>query len=212
MPEKFFALDDELRKRILANLDCFPRHSRESQDLTPAGVAVIIMANEEGEACFVITRRSARLKKHPGQWALPGGRLDAGETAIEAVLRETSEEVGLSLGPDQVMGVLDDYPTRSGFLITPIVLWAGSHRIMKPNEEEVAHAYLVPLNVLEVPEVPTIRRIAESDRPVISIPIPMLSDQINAPTAAVLYQFREVALRGLQTRVDHYDQPVFAWR
>ncbi|MFP6640570.1 MAG: CoA pyrophosphatase, partial [Myxococcota bacterium] len=170
------------------------------------------MGDEQGQACFVMTRRAARLKQHAGQWALPGGRLDSGETTIDAVLRETYEEVGLSLSAHQVLGILDDYPTRSGFLITPVVIWAGPGQPMTPNEEEVAAAYLVPLQVLEKPGVPTLRSIPESDRPVISIPIEKLSDSINAPTAALLYQFREVGLRGLETRVDHYDQPVFAWR
>ena len=212
MPEEFFSLNDELRERILANLERFPRRSGESEGLTPAAVGVIIMGDEQGQACFVMTRRAAGLKQHPGQWALPGGRRDSGETTIDAVLRETHEEVGLSLSAHQVLGILDDYPTRSGFLITPVVIWAGPGRPMTPNEEEVAAAYLVPLQVLEKPGVPTLRSIPESDRPVISIPIAMLSDRINAPTAALLYQFREVGLRGLETRVDHYDQPVFAWR
>lgn len=212
MPEELFILNDPLRERILANLERFQRRPAAAENLTPAAVGVIITGDEEGTACFVMTRRAAGLKQHAGQWALPGGRLDPGETVIDAALRETHEEIGLSLAAHQVLGLLDDYPTRSGFLITPVVIWAGPGQPMKPNEDEVAAAYLVPLQVLEGPGVPTLRRIPESDRPVISIPIPMLSDRINAPTAALLYQFREVGLRGLETRVDHYDQPVFAWR
>jgi 8-oxo-dGTP pyrophosphatase MutT (NUDIX family) len=163
-----------------------------------------------GEACFVITRRAARLRNHPGQWALPGGRLDPGETPAEGALRETAEEVGLQLTPDAVIGLLDDYPTRSGFAITPVVVWGGPHAEMVADPEEVAEIHRVPLGVLERPEVPRLRTIPESDRPVISIP--MLGTNVHAPTAAILYQLREVALRGLDTRVDHYEQPVFAWR
>lgn len=205
-------LDQSLRSQILANLEHFQRRSRPPDDLTPAAVAMVITDDEDGHACFLITRRAARLRQHAGQWALPGGRLDPGESIIDGALRETEEEVGLSLSHNQVLGILDDYPTRSGFLITPVVVWAGPNQELNPNEDEVARVYRIPLHVLEDPRVPTLRTIPESDRPVISIPIPTLNDQINAPTAALLYQLREVALRGLETRVDHYEQPVFAWR
>ena len=92
----------------------------------PAAVALVLLPDDEGRACFVLTRRAARLSAHAGQWALPGGRLDPGETAEEAARRELHEEVGLDLGPDAVLGALDDYPTRSGFVITPVVLWADN--------------------------------------------------------------------------------------
>ena len=143
---------------------------------------------------------------------LPGGRLDPGETAIQTALRETEEEIGVTLAPEQVLGLLDDYTTRSGFLITPVVIWAEADLEMNPNEDEVEAAYLVPLEELELPDVPTLKKIPESDRLVISVPLPTLKTKINAPTAAILYQFREVAMRGLDTRVAHYDQAVFAWR
>ena len=116
------------------------------------------------------------------------------------------------LAPEQVLGLLDDYTTRSGFVITPVVIWAEADLVMKPNEDEVESVYLVPLQELELPDVPTLKKIPESDRLVISVPLPTLNTQINAPTAAILYQFREVAMRGLDTRVSHYDQAVFAWR
>ena len=203
-------LNGALRTQMQANLDGFERRVYEGQDLKRAAVALLMVADEEGEACFVITRRAPRLSSHAGQWALPGGRLDPGETAEEAALRETAEEVGVALGPESILGVMDDYPTRSGYAITPVVVWAGLGCALVPNPAEVARAYRVPLNVLEGEEVPQLRSIPESDRPVISIP--MLGTNIHAPTAAVLYQLREVAVRGQSTRVDHYEQPVFAWR
>src|SRR4029453_11235876 len=123
---------------------------------------------------------------------------------------ELSEEVGLTLDASAVLGVLDDYPTRSGFVITPVVVWGGGGGALTPNPDEVKHVYQVPLDDLERPEVPILVTIPESDRPVIQLPI--LSALIHAPTAAVIYQMREVVVHGRATRVDHYEQPVWAWR
>ena len=204
------ALDQVLRSRIESHLAGFERQPWSDPKLRRAAVAVTLVDDAEGEACFVLTRRASRLKDHAGQWALPGGSLDAGEGAREAALRELSEEVGLEIGGDGILGLLDDYPTRSGFSITPVVVWAAPGATLEANPDEVAEVYRVPLRDLEAPEVPQLRTIPESDRPVISVPL--LGSQIHAPTAAILYQLREVALRGLNTRVSHYEQPVFAWR
>ena len=125
-------------------------------------------------------------------------------------MRELEEEVGLRLGPSAVLGALDDYPTRSGFVITPVVVWGGARRVLIPDPQEVASVHRVPVDELARPGVPVLRSIPESTRPVISIPL--VGTQIHAPTAAILYQLCEVALRGRATRVAHYEQPVFAWR
>ena len=172
--------------------------------------SVTLLPDAEGRACFLITRRAATLKRHTGQWALPGGRVDAGETAELAALRELQEEVGLSLDEGTVLGVLDDYGTRSGFIITPVVVWAEPDHELVPNPHEVAKIFRVPLAELEGPDVPRLIRIPESDRPVIQLPL--LGTLIHAPTAAVLYQMREVVVHGRATRVDHFEQPVWAWR
>lgn len=205
-------MNDGLRARILANLSAFERHEHVDTALAPAAVTLLLVGDDEEEACFIITRRASKMRKHAGQWALPGGRLDPGEDAERAALRETAEELGLHVDPSAILGLLDDYPTRSGFIITPVVVWAGPHPELEPNPHEVAAVYRVPLSDLEREEVPRLRSIEESDRPVISVPIARLDTDIHAPTAAVLYQLREVALRGLSTRVDHFEQPVFAWR
>lgn len=205
-------MDENLRQRMLANLEQFDRRKHVNEELTPAAVALVITSDKEENPSFIITRRSARLQNHAGQWALPGGRLDPGETEVQAALRETKEEIGVSLSKEQVLGLLDDYPTRSGFLITPVVIWAGADITLDPNEDEVAATYIVPLHELDSPDVPTLKPIPESDRLVISVPLPSLNARINAPTAAILYQLREVVVRGLDTRVDQYDQAVFAWR
>ena len=202
--------DDALRDRIRSHLEDFERRRHEDDALRHAAVALALLPGDDGLPSFVLTRRAAKLSAHQGQWALPGGRLDPGETPREAALRELHEEVGLELAPDRVLGLLDDYPTRSGYRITPVVVWAGADARLEPNPDEVAGVYRVPLAELERPDVPQLRRIPESDRPVISIPL--LGTHIHAPTAAILFQLREVALRGDPTRVAHYEQPVFAWR
>ena len=204
------AHDDALRERIRANLAGFEREPARGP--APArgrgGAGARARATTAGPASCSRAGRS-RLRAHGGQWALPGGRLDPGESPEGAALRELAEEVGLDAAPSSVLGRLDDYPTRSGFVITPVVVWGGAG-LLEPNPQEVAAVYRVPLAELDRPDVPRLRAIPESDRPVISIPL--LGTFIHAPTAAVLYQLREVAVWGRPTRVSQYEQPVFAWR
>jgi 8-oxo-dGTP pyrophosphatase MutT (NUDIX family) len=168
------------------------------------------MVGVAGGAAFLLCRRASRLNRHAGQWALPGGRLDDGESPLDAALRELDEELGLRLAPDSVVGWLDDYPTRSGYVITPVVLWGGADPELRPAPEEVLAVYRIGLHALRDNE-PRFVSIPESDRPVLQLPLG--NDLIHAPTAAVLYQLRQVGLLGhAGERVDHLEQPVFAWR
>jgi 8-oxo-dGTP pyrophosphatase MutT (NUDIX family) len=207
-----FAFDDRLRAAIARNLGGFELRRRpDPGSLKHAAVAIAVVEGEKkGEAAFLLTKRTPRLRAHGGQWALPGGRVDAGETIEQTALREMHEELGVLASTDDVLGALDDYPTRSGYLIAPVVVWLGVNVTIKPNPSEVAGAYRIACSELFRPDSPEIVPIPESDRPIIRLPLPVAT--VNAPTAAVLYQFKEVALAGRDTRVDHFEQPVFAWR
>jgi 8-oxo-dGTP pyrophosphatase MutT (NUDIX family) len=202
--------DEALKARVRANLTGFARQAIAPDGRRPAAVAAVLLPDDDGRACFLLTRRTATLRAHARQWALPGGRIDSGETSEAAALRELQEEVGLALDASSVLGLLDDYGTRSGFIITPVVVWAGERVELTPNPAEVAHVYRVPLSELDKPDVPRLISIPESDRPVIQVPL--LSSLIHAPTAAVLYQIREVVVHGRPTRVAHFEQPTWAWK
>jgi 8-oxo-dGTP pyrophosphatase MutT (NUDIX family) len=173
-----------------------------------AAAVAIALSGSDGETAIWLTRRTPKLRAHPGQFALPGGRLDVGEDAIAAALRELHEELGVAADRSQCLGLLDDYATRSGYVITPIVVRVSDGQRLTLNPSEVAELHRIPLTELDVP--PRFLRIPESDRPVIQLPL--AGHLVHAPTAAVLYQFREVALHGRDTRVADLEQPVFAWR
>jgi 8-oxo-dGTP pyrophosphatase MutT (NUDIX family) len=201
--------DEALRAQLAANLARLAPAPLAAGALKRAAVCVIV-TGEAGEAALLLTRRAQRLSAHPGQYALPGGRIDEGETPLDAARREAREEIGLEVPPEAFLGRLDDYPTRSGYLITPLVAWVAAGARIAPNPGEVAQVYRVPLAELGREGSPQFVSIAESDRPVVRYPL--LGSLIHAPTAAVLYQFMEVALFGRETRVAHLEQPVWAWR
>jgi 8-oxo-dGTP pyrophosphatase MutT (NUDIX family) len=205
--------DDATRRNIAEQCADFARlpGGEPARALKRAAVAIALVAagDASGATALLLTRRAADLRAHGSQWALPGGRCDAGETPAEAALRELHEEVGLKLAPDAVLGLLDDYPTRSGYLITPVVVWAATHAPLSLNPAEVASVHRIALSDIEREDAFDFTLIPESDRRVIRFHL--AGQMIHAPTAALIYQFREV-LAGRDTRVAELEQPVFAWK
>jgi 8-oxo-dGTP pyrophosphatase MutT (NUDIX family) len=198
------------RTEIAARLAAFARApaTGAGAGLKPAAVAIALLREHEAVE-FLLTRRAKTLRAHGGQWALPGGRCDPGETAVDAALRELGEELGLTCGAADVLGELDDYPTRSGYLITPVVVWVGREAELRPNPAEVASVHRIALGDIARPDAVDFVTIPESDRRVIRFALN--GGHIHAPTAALIYQFREV-LAGRSTRVADLEQPTFAWR
>ena len=208
-----FPFESKLRAQVKNRLGRFEVQQSARDDLRDAAVALVLAERAEtGETCALMTLRPRVLNRHSGQYALPGGRLDGGETVTEAALRELREELGLALGEDDILGRLDDFPTRSGFRVTPLVMWAEGALELRPDPGEVAEVFWLPLSELNSPDIPRLQREEHGDHPVLSAYFPTLGHYMYAPTAAILYQFREVALRGVATRAAHYEQPGFAWK
>lgn len=208
-----YTFDNALKDRMHAHLANFPRQEIDDPSLRLAGVALVVARDEvKAKACLLLTRRSSQLRRHAGQYALPGGRVDDGETLQDAALRELSEELGLHYPPTSVLGALDDYQTRSGFCIRPFVIWGGSLDGMTPDPIEVAKVFQIPLSDLDSPDIPRLTPSDDPGRPIMGAPIATTGHVVHAPTAALIYQFREVAMHGRATRVSHFDQPQFAWK
>lgn len=232
------AFDGALRERISTNLAGHKRRAVDVEGRRHAAVAVVLvdstsqdvvtwadgadanptadprlrperLLSAAGGAAFLLCRRPVTMRLHAGQFALPGGRLEPGESVIEAALRETHEEVGLDLAPDQVLGLLDDYVTRSGFVMTPVVVWGDAAQV-RPSPGEVMAVFRIGLHQLQRTDSPRFATIAESDRPVVSVPLG--EALIHAPTAAVLVQLNWLGLLGRSDPVHDFEQPVFAWR
>jgi 8-oxo-dGTP pyrophosphatase MutT (NUDIX family) len=217
-------LDMGLRELVRTRLQAFDVRRVPQGTHRAAAVAVAIVEEGDGaqlagipapegwsrEAALLLTRRNAAMTNHPGQWALPGGRIDAGESAEAAALREMFEEVGLQLASQDILGTLDDFVTRSGFVITPVVVWGGAAPALAANDAEVASIHRIPVGEFLRSDAPMLDPSEEPGREILRMPVG--HTWIAAPTAAILYQFREVCIAGRSTRVAHYDQPLFARR
>jgi len=216
-------INQQLCDQIRLNLSRFKVRRIDSEGRKRAAVAVTVVdqrmkanigaipfqSNQSDEAAIILTIRASKLRRHAGQRAFPGGRIDPGESSEQAALRELDEEVGLVLEPDRVLGILDDYPTRSGYVITPVVLWSGMTSRLTAQPAEVKSIHRIPVSELLRDDAPILEPTEEGRHPVLKMPLG--DDWFAAPTAAIAYQFREVAILGKDTRVAHFDEPQFAW-
>lgn len=218
--------DDALRQLLADRLAAWPLHAPDEAGLKRAAVALVVTDEGTGadldgvsgpplsgrwssQAALILTKRAAHLRRHAGQWALPGGRIDDDETPEQTALRELAEEVGLQLTQADVLGRLDTFITRSGFAMTPVVVWAGEARLLVPDPAEVASIHRIAVTEFLRADAPILEVLEGSEHPVLKMPLG--DNWIAAPTAALIYQFREVCLLGRATRVAHFEQPKFAW-
>ncbi|MEH6606543.1 MAG: CoA pyrophosphatase [Pseudomonadales bacterium] len=224
MNKRAIIYNQHLRQQVQKNLALFDATYHPHQGLRQAAVAITLVNVQQNPAVYnmayddswadhaaiILTRRPDSMRNHGGQWALPGGAMDKGETPEQTALRELEEEIGLALDHSHILGRLDDYTSRSGFVIKPIVLWGGFDVPLTANPAEVASIHRIPVSEFLRKDSPMLESIPESQHPVLKMPVG--NSWIAAPTAALIYQFREVALLGQHTRVAHFEQPVFAWK
>ncbi len=116
----------------------------QSRKLRPAGVLVAFQIDSNG-LDLILTKRSSRLKHHPGQIAFPGGKVDAGDTDVTAAaLREADEEIGLSPDNVEVLGTLPCHETVTGFAVTPVIGLVKDKFDPVPEPGEVDEVFAVP--------------------------------------------------------------------
>lgn len=189
-----------------ANLAGFPRREIAPDGLRLAAVAIVVSPYRRAPT-FILTRRALTMRRNAGNYALPGGNVEPGEDAVEAARRETAEELGVRLDRSAAVGLLDDFLTLGGHRVTPVVFWSDTEVRLAPDPVEVHAAWRIPLAELDHPQSPRRQAHAGSADPILQMRL--RGSWINAPTAAWLYQFREVALHGRPTRLDGVGQP--AW-
>lgn len=214
---------DEFRALAHSRMDSFPRVAvPDTPGMRRAAVAVCVVQRPDGQLSVLVMKRAYR-GRNAGQWALPGGRVEEGETARAAAVRELHEELGLTAETDDVIGVLDDFPATSGFAITPIVVALSDTSSLRPSPDEVYSVHWADLSRLAADDTPRWVRVdaAVENTPADDDPTPVdrsgllqmrLAPKmtIHAPTGALLWHFREVVLLGSSpeaTRVAHFRQP-----
>ena len=134
-------------RAVGSDYDLNPGIQPPTKPLRAAAVLAPLVVRPEGVS-VILTRRSDALASHSGQIAFPGGRLDPGETAVEAALREAREEVALDPGAVEVLGLGDVYETVTGFLVTPVIGWLEHPQQLTPSPDEVAEVFEAPWDFL----------------------------------------------------------------
>jgi 8-oxo-dGTP pyrophosphatase MutT (NUDIX family) len=152
-PEQFRMLAKaRLRQDAPLTWDHSDDDNNERARMIPVGVkpkasaVLVAMLERDGALHVLLTERDAGLSKHAGQIAFPGGRMDEGETAFQAALREAEEETGLPPSHVDVVGFLDGYLTVTGFFVVPVVAMLRDGFVLRPRAGEVASIFDVPLS------------------------------------------------------------------
>ena len=114
-----------------------------SRAMVPA--AVLIAITDRAEPGVILTIRREHMRTHAGQVAFPGGRIDEGEDALAAALREVHEELGLSPGAVETVGAIEDYRTVTGYIVSPVIGVVPPDLPLYPHEREVADWFEAPL-------------------------------------------------------------------
>ena len=132
-------------ERFRATLAARPRRTLQIDGFRPAAVLIPLLQRPEGPT-LLFTRRTTRVPQHKGEISFPGGGAEEGEDAVAAALREAREEVGLDPGSVEVLGILDDLPSVSYYVVTPVVAAiAEPPASFLPEEFEVHEPFEVPL-------------------------------------------------------------------
>jgi mutator protein MutT len=196
--------------RVLADsrLGEFPRiEVPDAPGMRRAAVVLCVVEQADGPLSVIVIKRAYR-GRNAGQWGLPGGRLDEGETPEQAAVRELHEELGLMADPTDLIGKLDDFPAASGFAITPIVMTLTDTTDLRPNPDEVHSVHLVDLARLAAEDTPRWVHTNDAVRQALRDNAPPTEETsllqmrlgpnmtIHAPTGALLWQFREIVLLG----------------
>ncbi|WP_433712251.1 NUDIX hydrolase [Nocardia sp. CA-084685] len=215
---------DAFRVLARARLGEFPHTEvADVPGIRRAAVLLCVVA-VDGPPSVMVIRRAYR-GRNAGQWALPGGRVDDGETVEQAAIRELHEELGLTASQADLLGRLDDFPAASGFVITPIVAALNDASELRPSPDEVHSVHRVDLARLAADDVPhwvhpndaVRQKDLRGDAPSVNsdglglLQMRLAENMtIHSPTGAMLWQFREVILLGRDpaaARIAHFAQP-----
>lgn len=161
------------------------------KDSPTADAAVLIAVTDREKPGILLTQRPNDMRDHPGQVAFPGGKLDEGEDAVTAALREAEEEIALGRHHVQVIGTTDRYQTGTGFDITPVLGVVPPDLDLTPNPTEVEDWFEAPLDLLLRPENWTEHEVIWRGHPRKYLEMHYSGFRIWGVTAAIIYNLSQ---------------------